>query len=139
MREEDRHVLAGPRLMSAFAFLVGAYDGFFGPGAASFFMTGLVAIFGLGLTRAVAHTKLLNLASNLAALSVLAIGGHVYWAIGFAMALGSTAGAQLGSFIAIRFGGKAVRPLLIVMSLGLIAKLLSNPVNPLTATVLGWF
>ena len=55
------------------------------------------------------------------------------------LALGSTAGAQLGSFIAIRFGGKAVRPLLIVMSLGLIAKLLSNPVNPLTATVLGWF
>ena len=127
---------AGPALLLAFAAVIGCYDGFFGPGTGSFFTTGLVAVFGLGLTRAVADTKLLNFASNLAGLAVLIAGGHVVWIVGFAMAVGSIAGGQVGAHTAIRFGAGAVRPLLIVMCLGLTAKLLTDPANPLTAAVL---
>ncbi len=138
MSDEDRHVLAGPPLLLAMALVIGSYDGFFGPGTGSFFITGLVAVFGLGVTRAVAHTKLLNFASNLAGLTVLVAGGHVVWTIGLAMALASLAGGQFGAHAAIRFGAGTVRPLLTVMCLGLTAKLLADPANPLTAMVLRW-
>jgi len=138
MTDEDRHMLAGPPLLLAMAVVIGGYDGFFGPGTGSFFITGLVAVFGLGVTRAVAHTKLLNFASNLAGLAVLIVSGHVVWTVGLAMAVGSLAGGQVGAHTAIRFGAGTVRPLLIVMCLGLTAKLLADPTNPLTAMVLAW-
>jgi uncharacterized protein len=138
MTDEDRHSLAGRPALIAVAFAIGCYDGFFGPGTGSFFTTALVAVFGLGLIRAVAHTKLLNFASNIAALAVMIAGGHVLWILGFAMALGSVAGGQLGAHLAIRFGAGAARPLLILMSLALTAKLLADPRNPLTALALSW-
>lgn len=138
MGDEDRHSRFGPRLLGAAAFLIGCYDGFFGPGTGSFFTTALVALFGLGLLRAVAHTKLLNLASNLAGLFVLIAGGHVLWLLGGAMALASIAGGQLGAAAAMRFGARAARPLLVVVSLALTAKLLATPGNPLAQAIGSW-
>lgn len=139
MSDEDRHSLLGPRALVGVTMAIGCYDGFFGPGTGSFFTTALVAVFGLGLIRAVAHTKLLNFASNLAGLGVMILGGHVLWLIGLAMAAANMAGAQLGAHVAMRFGAGAARPLLILVSLSLTAKQLADPANPLTATVLGWF
>lgn len=139
MTDEDRHSRAGAPLLIAIVFVIGCYDGFFGPGTGSFFITALVAVFGLGLIRAVAHTKLLNFASNLAGLAVLLAGGHVLWVTGIGMAVASVAGGQAGAYAAMRFGAGAARPLLVIMSLALTGKLLWNPANPLTATVLSWF
>ena len=136
MTEHDRHVRAGAALLLVFATVIGCYDGFFGPGTGSFFTTGLVAVFGLGLTRAVAQTKLFNFASNVAGLAVLIAGGHVVWIVGLAMAVASVAGSQVGAHAAMRFGAGAVRPLLIVICISLTAKLLADPANPLTAAVL---
>jgi uncharacterized membrane protein YfcA len=138
MSEQDKHSRAGAPLLVAVALAIGCYDGFFGPGTGSFFTTALVAIFGLGLIRAIAHTKLLNFASNLAGLGVLIVGGHVLWVTGLAMALASIAGGQTGAYAAMRFGAGAARPLLIIMSLALTARLLADPENPLTAMVLSW-
>ena len=39
-------------------------------------------------------------------------------------------GNQVGAWLAMRFGGKGIRPLLVVMSLALTIKLLVNPDNP---------
>ena len=139
MSDRDRHVRAGPRLLIAVALVIGCYDGFFGPGTGSFFTTALVALFGLGVTRAVAHTKLLNLASNVAGLGVLLAGGHVQWAVGFAMAVANIAGAQLGAHAALRFGANVVRPLLVLVCLAITGKLLLDPANPLTAWLLARF
>lgn len=136
LADEDRHSRAGLPLLIAVAFAIGGYDGFFGPGTGSFFTTALVAVFGLGLIRAVAHTKLLNLSSNLAGLGVLIASGQVLWIVGLAMALASVAGGQFGAHFAIRFGARAAKPLLIVISLALTAKLLADPANPLTALAL---
>lgn len=134
--DEDRHSRAGPALLLLVALVIGCYDGFFGPGTGSFFTTALVAMFGLGLLRAVAHTKLLNFASNLAGLLVLLAGGHVLWITGLAMAAASIAGGQLGAHGAMRFGPGLARPLLILVSLALTVKLLADPANPLTAALL---
>jgi uncharacterized membrane protein YfcA len=66
----------------------------------------------------------------------LAIGGKMLWALGLTMAACAIAGGQLGAHLAMRVGGKLIRPLLVTFSLLLTAKLLWNPHNPLTALVL---
>ena len=136
--DEDRHVRARPILLLVIAAVIGFYDGFFGPGAGSFYTTALIAVFGLGTINAIAHTKLLNFSSNLAGLIVLLAAGEVLLIVGLSMAAANAAGAFLGAHSTMRFGTKAVRPLLIVMCLALTAKLLWDPANPLSALVLGW-
>lgn len=137
MSDEDRHARLGATGLCAATAAIGFYDGFFGPGTGSFFTTLLVALAGLGLVRAIAHTKFLNFVTNVAGLSVMMAGGKVIWTLGLAMAVASVAGNQAGAYAAMRFGGKGVRPLLVVMSLALTAKLLSDPGNPLRVWLMG--
>lgn len=123
MDDTDRHHRVGARGFLGVAGGVGFYDGFFGPGAGQFYTTTLVALRGLGLTRATGLTKLLNLTSNLASVLIFAIGGQVLWLLGLCMALGAMTGAWAGSHFATRHGAKLIRPLLIVVSLALTGRL----------------
>ncbi|WP_347304079.1 TSUP family transporter [Croceibacterium sp. TMG7-5b_MA50] len=134
----DRHARLGRVGLSAVCGLIGFYDGFFGPGTGSFLTLALVALGGLGLVRAIANTKLINLATNVSALVAMIAGGHVLWPLGLAMAAANVAGNQLGAFLAIRFGGRGVRPLLVVLSLALTVRLLADPANPLRQLVSNW-
>lgn len=137
--DEDAHARLTPLAYSAVAGGIGFYDGFFGPGTGSFFALSLVTLMGMGLTRATAHTKALNLMSNVISVVVLAAGGHVLWLLGGCMAVGQIIGGRLGAHSAMRFGPRLIRPLLVVISLGMVAKLLSDPANPLRIMVAGWF
>lgn len=115
--------------IAVFAFVVGAigfYDGFFGPGAGSFYALSLVSLMGFGLVRATANTKLLNLTSNVAALLTMAVGGKMVWTLGLAMGGAAMIGGQLGSMAAMRFGGRLIRPLLVTISIALTVKLLAD-------------
>ncbi|PWG61668.1 TSUP family transporter [Spiribacter halobius] len=103
---------------------IGFYDGFFGPGTGSFFTASAVALLGASATRAVALTKLLNFASNVAALTLFLAGGHVVWALGLAMLAGQAIGAWLGSSLAIRHGVGLIRPLVVLVSVTLMLRLL---------------
>lgn len=131
MSEGDRHARVGRAGLTAICAGVGFYDGFFGPGTGSFFTTALVALGGLGLLRAIANTKFLNLATNIAGLSAMTVGGHVLWMIGLSMAVANVAGNQLGAWLAIRYGGRGVRPLLVIMSFALTISLLADSENPI--------
>lgn len=133
MSAVDRKAKFGTIGISLIVAAIGFYDGFFGPGTGSFLTLALVSLGGLGLVRAIAGTKLLNLATNVAALIMLIIGGHMLWALGLMMAAANVAGAQIGARLTIRYGGKGVRPLLVIMSLALTAKLLSDAENPIWA------
>ena len=113
--------------------LIGAYDGLFGPGAGSLFMMGFVGLLGFGLLRAAAHAKLVNFASNLAGLGLLALSGHIAWAVGFAMAIGQVAGARLGALATIRSGGLLVRPVVVAVCCVLALRLALDPANPWSA------
>jgi len=109
------------------ALPIGAYDGFFGPGTGTFFAMGYVALLGYNLRRATAHTKLLNFASNLAAILMFMPGGHVLWRYGLLMAAGQIIGAWIGSHLVLRHGARLIRPLLVAMSLAVSLKLLFLP------------
>jgi uncharacterized membrane protein YfcA len=115
----------------AFALLVGTgvgfYDGFFGPGTGTFFALGYVALLGYSLRRATVHTKLLNFASNLAALVFFVAGGHIVWTLALPMAAGQFIGAWLGAHLVLRHGTRLVRPALVLAALAVSIKLLMEP------------
>ena len=124
MTDEDAHQRVSSKGYAPIGGAVGFYDGFFGPGTGTFFSTSLVALRGYGLTKATALTKLFNFASNVASVLLFALGGHMLWLLGLCMAAGAMLGGWLGSKTAMRFGARLIRPLLVVISLGMTARLL---------------
>lgn len=125
------------RRITPFAFgmtfvpLIGFYDGVFGPGTGSFFMLSFVTLAGFGMLKATAHTKLLNLGSNIGALIVFASFGATLWTIGLMMGVCQFLGAQVGSRLAMRTGAKLIKPLLVVVCIAFAIKLIADPANPL--------
>ncbi|MCL9781459.1 TSUP family transporter [Vibrio sp. S4M6] len=113
---------------SLLAFLVGGgvgfYDGFFGPGTGSIFTVCFVALANMSIVDATARTKVLNFTSNLAALVFFIVAGLPIWKIGLTMALGNFLGARMGAKMVITKGSKWIRPMVIVMSMLIAAKLL---------------
>jgi uncharacterized membrane protein YfcA len=124
MSDEDAHQRLSPAGFAPVGGAIGFYDGFFGPGTGTFMTTALVALRGHGLTKATALTKMFNFASNVAAVIVFAIGGQMLGLLGLCMGAGAMAGGWIGSHTAMRFGARVIRPLLVVISLGLTGRLL---------------
>ncbi|PZT48994.1 hypothetical protein B6S12_01490 [Helicobacter valdiviensis] len=105
---------------------IGFYDGFFGPGTGSFLMIALIVLGGFGLTQALGNAKLYNFSTNLASLLIFTLGGNILWGIGLLMALGQFLGANLGSRLAIKYGIKIIKPLIVCISFIMVAKLIYN-------------
>ena len=66
-----------PSVAALLAFVIGAYDGFFGPGTGTFLIVGFVALCGRSLVNASADAKIVNFASNLAAVAIFAWRGTI--------------------------------------------------------------
>lgn len=94
--------------------LIGAYDGFFGPGTGSFFIIAQHLLLRMGLVRASATAKVFNLASNAGAFAVFAAGGVTLFGLGVPLAVANILGNQLGTRLAIRIGARMVRNFLYV-------------------------
>lgn len=88
---------------------VGFYDGFFGPGTGSFFIFLLIRCLGLDFLRASVTAKILNVATNLAAIGYFAANVEILWQVGALMAACNLLGAQLGSRLALKRGVPFVR------------------------------
>ena len=118
-RRQGRH---GSALAAGAAGAIGLYDGFFGPGTGSFLVFLFVRAFGLDFLHASASAKIVNAASNLAAILLFGLTGKILWLLGLAMAVCNVAGAQVGSHLAIRHGSGFVRAVFIAVVSCLIAK-----------------
>ncbi len=123
--KQDRYKASAKTLASgaALALAVGWYDGFLGPGTGSFLLFGLVATQGFRFLDAAAHGRVLNFASNAAALVAFAIAGQVDYAVGLPMVAATLLGGWLGGKFAVDHGVKWIRPLFVVMSLALVGRL----------------
>ena len=97
------------------AFGLGFYDGFFGPGTGSILIVAFVHVFGDTLTRASGNAKVVNLASNLAAVLLFALKGAVLWKVAAPMALANALGAFVGARLAIQRGDRLVRVVVLVV------------------------
>ncbi|QCR35443.1 sulfite exporter TauE/SafE family protein [Nissabacter sp. SGAir0207] len=103
---------------------VGFYDGFFGPGAGSFYALAFVTLSGFTLAKATAHAKVLNFTSNLGGLLLFILGGKVVWGVGLVMLAGQILGARLGAHMVLTRGQKLIRPMIVLVSLVMSLKLL---------------
>jgi uncharacterized membrane protein YfcA len=107
----------------AIAVAIGAYDGFFGPGTGTFLIVAFVGLLGDGLARASASAKVVNFASNLAAVALFSARGLVMWKIAVPMAVGQLVGGLLGAHLAIRRGDTLVRRVVVAVALAAAVKL----------------
>lgn len=123
--DEDRAArLDFARFVPPIGFVLGFYDGLFGPGTGTFFTLAFVTLFGLGVARAAGHTKALNLTSNLAACALFIPAGDVLWPVALTMGLGQIVGGYLGALSGIRWGAKLIRPLVVVVAVALALRVL---------------
>ncbi len=107
---------------SSVGLVIGFYDGFFGPGTGSFFVFLLVRWLGYDFLHASAGAKLLNTATNLAALLLFGLKGHVWWYFALVMAVSNVAGSLVGTHLALKYGTGFVRVVFIVVVSALILK-----------------
>jgi uncharacterized membrane protein YfcA len=105
------------------ALVIGAYDGFFGPGTGTFLIVGFVALCGRSLVHASADAKVVYVASNLAAVAIFAREHAVLWDVALPMAGAQLTGGIIGAHLAMKGGARIVRAMVLLVSGALIVKL----------------
>lgn len=123
--KDDRNLEHGRRYLLGALCLgagIGFYDGFFGPGTGSFLLFLFVRFFGLDFLRASSAAKVVNLATNAAALLYFGPTQNVLWLLAGSMAVFNVAGAQCGTLLALRHGSGFVRKLFLCVVTVLIAR-----------------
>ena len=112
--------------------VIGFYDGFFGPGTGSFLIFLFVRFFGFDFLHASASAKVVNVATNLAALLYFVPNGHVLPLLAAAMALANVTGSLAGTWLALRHGSAIIRRVFLAVVSVLILKFSWD-------TLHGWF
>ena len=102
-------------VMAILALFMGVYDGFYGPGTGTFLMLMLVCIARLRLERAVGTTKVINLSTNIASLSVFLAHGKVMLPLALVAAIFGVAGNYIGAKYFAKKGAGFVKPLIVVV------------------------
>jgi len=95
--------------------VIGFYDGFFGPGTGSFLIFLFVRFFGFDFLHASAGAKVVNVATNLAALAYFVPNGFVLPLLAVLMALANVSGSMAGTWLALRHGSAFVRKVFLAM------------------------
>lgn len=121
-----REMLSGPNrylLSIGTGMTIGFYDGFFGPGTGSFLIFIFIGIFGFSFLSASASSKIINVATNLAAVIYFASTDNILYATAVPMAAANIAGSLVGARLAILKGNRFVRALFLIVVTGMIFKL----------------
>lgn len=95
--------------------VIGFYDGFFGPGTGSFLIFLFIGLLGFDFLTASASSKVINFATNLAAVIVFAARGDVLYHYALPMGACNIAGALLGARLALLKGNQFVRAIFLAV------------------------
>ena len=126
---EQRGEIAPGRQMTIVylaSLLVGAYDGFYGPGTGTFLLLIFCNLGKLDVRTAGGNVKLVNLASNIGALVTSFLSGKVFLVLGLIAAVTSFLGHFFGAGLAIKNGSKIVKPAVIIVLILLAAKVIQG-------------
>ena len=110
-------------LSAAIGLVIGAYDGFFGPGTGTFLILGFTTLLGFDMKTACGNTKVVNFSSNVAALVTFIAAGTIQYHLAIPAAACSVAGHWIGSGLAIKKGARFIRPVMLVVLVLLFSKL----------------
>ncbi|MEE8886374.1 MAG: TSUP family transporter [Eubacteriales bacterium] len=105
------------------AFVIGMYDGFYGPGTGTFLIIAFTVFAKMGIKSANAQAKVINMTTNVTALVIFLVNGKVLLPLGLAAAACNMAGNYVGSGLVMKKGAKIVRPLMIVVLILLFLKI----------------
>ena len=103
--------------------VVGAYDGFYGPGTGTFLILMFTMLLGMEGVMASGTAKIVNLSSNISALLTLLTTGNVLFALGLPAALCGVVGNWLGAGLTMKKGTRVIRTVLLVVLALLLAKM----------------
>ena len=107
-----------PALVIAFfaGLVIGAYDGFFGPGTGMFLTLVLSGLAHIELVKAAGTTRVINFSSNVASLVGWLMGGKILFSLALPCMACAVAGNFLGSRLAIKRGKNLIRFLILVVA-----------------------
>lgn len=108
---------------------IGFYDGFFGPGTGTFLILFYSIFLHYDFIVANGNTKVVNLASNIAALVGFAMAGKIFYTLAIPAAVCGIAGNVLGSKLVILKGNKLIRKIFILALLLLLVRIIYNIVT----------
>lgn len=91
-------------------FLLGGYDGIFGPGTGTFLLLAFMIFLQMNPRAASANARIVNYASNVSAFIFFLIQGKVFWPVALVAIAGSICGNWLGSGLVINNGSRVVVP-----------------------------
>ncbi|MBR5259734.1 MAG: TSUP family transporter [Eggerthellaceae bacterium] len=106
--------------------VIGAYDGFYGPGAGTFYVIAFCMIVQMGARQASAQAKVVNLSTNVAATIVFLVNGYVCLPLGLAGGVCGMLGAWLGAGLVIRDGARIMKPLIALAFILVVVKLVGG-------------
>ena len=104
------------------SLVVGAYDGFYGPGTGTFLLLIYCNLAKMDVRTAGGNVKLVNFASNVGAFVTSLRSGQVFLVLGLIGAVTSLLGHFLGAGLAIKNGSRIVKPTVIVVLILLAVK-----------------
>ena len=110
----------------ASAFLIGIYDGFYGPGTGTFLIIALAVFAGMDMRSANAQTKVINLTTNATSLVIFLMNGQAILLLGLAAAVCNMAGNYVGAGLAMKQGSKVTRPVIVLVLALLFLKVLGR-------------
>lgn len=108
------------------AFIVGCYDGFYGPGTGTFLIIAFTVFAKLGIKTSNAQAKIINLTTNITSLVIFFLNGQVLIPVGIAAALCNMAGGYIGAGLVMKNGSKIVKPSILIVLVLLIIKIISG-------------
>ena len=106
------------------SFIVGLYDGFYGPGTGTFLIIAFTVFAGLSMRSANAQAKVINLTTNITSLVIFLMNGQVVFLLGIAAAVCNMAGNYIGAGLAATKGSRVTRPIIILVLCLLFLKIL---------------
>jgi len=123
IHQEKNHSVKKQVLMAAiFGLLIGFYDGLIGPGTGSFLILVFIAVLGFDFIGASGHAKIVNMATNLAAIIYFVSTGHILFQYAIPMAIFNIGGAYFGTKLALLKGNKFVRIFFLLVVFGTILR-----------------
>ena len=102
-------------LSCVIAFVIGVYDGFYGPGTGTFLILLLTSVAHLTLKEANGLTKAINMTTNVTSLVVFLINGTVLIPLGIMAGLCNIAGNWIGVSFFDKKGGAVVKPVMLLV------------------------
>ena len=116
-------------LCVAIALSLGIYDGIYGPGTGTFLILLFMTVAHLSLDEAAGTCKVVNLTTNVAALTVFLTHGTVWLALGLTAGIFNMIGAWVGTSFFMGKGVRIVRPLMLCVLAVFFVKLLWDVVS----------